>query len=252
MYILDCYKNTPITKKQFSDEEFLALQIFQLENVFHRELCAIKNTNLEYVAISELYAKEFELNNSLSIGKEIILFNTTAIVSPSIEQQEKIIMKDNEYQDSLFLLKKQNKNALSPYALRKRPLINPTTKNIVGIVIVATKYKSALIYKQYLKRIFSIFNKNIKPTLDNISLGEQQRQIILCLMLGYHSRKEISNILSLYTQKSINERRVKTELEKLYEKFECGNTEMLIQFLVNSEIDIELPPDILKEGNHPI
>ena len=82
------------------------------------------------------------------------------------------------------------------------------------------------------------------------SLTTQQQQIVFCLCLGYHSRKEIALILSKARNEQVSARRVKSELNALYEKSECSTAGDLIQSFF--ETGIEVPVNLVNESNYLI
>lgn len=244
MFILDQYKNQKL--KSYTNEEYLALQIWQLENTFRNNAGAIKDINLNYIAMSKLYAEEFEL--TLDVSDDYIIFNNHPLLNDEIKKQEQLVIENCEVQDSLFIYKPSTIRSLLCYPMRKRPIINPTTNDIIGILVIAIKYKVGEFRAQYLKHVIGV-NKKIEFNIPE-KLTDVQQQIILCLLHGYNSRKEIAKIISSSTKNEVNEIRIKNLLSTLYDKFECNSSAQLIQIITKYPFEFELPRDLAEEGSN--
>ena len=228
------------------DKEFMQFVIHNCSQIFNREMFAVKNSNLEYIAISEEYATEFDLDNT-HLGKKVV--NTINDEKELlILQQEQEILEKYSNQDSIFFYQK---NGITNYCgIRKRQLVNPSTNNIVGLLIVAGKFRPGLLRKYYLK-LFVPPRKTPEINKDQ-KLTNNEQQIIFALLLGFHSRKEIASMLSNITNEEINEIKVKNRLNAVYQKFNCSNISQLLTLISNDQISLEFPSDIFASGNYPI
>lgn len=248
MFIAKNYQNEVNKLPDLTDHEFMARQIWQLRHVYTNELTSIKNTRHEFVAFTQKFAEEFGANDE-SLGKTA---ETLAGMSKEdyaeIHEQEEIICNTLEFQDSIYLLRK-NKDIIN-YVLRKHPLVNPTTNNCVGILINTTRVMPGIFRKLMLNK-FLPFNKAL-PTIKSNELSEHQRQIAFCLLLGFHSRKEIAALLSNMTNTEYSETRIKNSLQALYNKFDCNTPGQLLNLISMGQINIELPAEILSTGNFPL
>ncbi len=249
MYIWDQYQDNVRLPHNLSDEEFLALYILQLKHLFRYEISAIKNLDLEYIAMSDAYIREFELANSLVVQDDLITVTNSILLSPEIFEQERAIIENQELQDSFFIFKKSNSKSLSNYVVRKRSIINPSTNNPLGIAIVMARCAAGFMRKEYIKQIFGLSRNRFK--FDSYKLTDAEQQIAFCLYLGYHSRKEIAGILSSISDSTFNETRIKNIFKALYEKFECNTPGQIIQLLTKFEVDINIPP-FIGEGSYPL
>ncbi len=131
--------------------------------------------------------------------------------------------------------------------------INPGKRydnNCVGILINTSRVMPGIFRKLMLNK-FLPFNKMI-PTIQNHELSEHQRQIAFCLLLGFHSRKEIAALLSNMTNTEYNETRIKNSLQALYNKFDCNTPGQLLNLISRGQISMELPAEILTTGNFPL
>lgn len=243
MYILSQYQESVIKYPDLPNDEFLRQQIALLGNLFANEIMAIKDAKLEYVALSERYISEFDLTLGANLSE--IKLQEDEAVSAKIRNQENLIVANAVYQQSLYLFKKNG--VLTNYMTRKRPLVNPATGDVVGVLIVSAQFELGVFRKLYVKQLLT----RSKPRADvsNLSLTAQQQQIIFCLLLGYHSRKEIAHILNNVTNENFNETRVKNGLKALYDKFECSTSGQLIDLISTNPIKMGFPADTMTEGN---
>lgn len=248
MFIAKDYQNEVNVLPDLTDHEFMVRQIWQLRHVYINEITSIKNTDHEFVAFTQKFAEEFGATAE-SLGKTAeTLTGMSQDDYAEIHEQEEIICKTLEFQDSIYLLKK-NKDIIN-YVLRKHPLVNPATNNCVGILINTSKVMPGIFRKLMLNK-FLPFNK-VLPTIKSNELSEHQRQIAFCLLFGFHSRKEIAALLSNMTNTEYNETRIKNSLQALYNKFDCNTPGQLVNLISMGQINLELPAEILTTGNFPL
>ena len=91
-----------------------------------------------------------------------------------------------------------------------------------------------------------------KQKVQNASLSEQQKQIVFCMMLGYHSRKDISKTLSELTGEHYSEVRIRNSLQKIYDKFECNSSARLINLICVNQLDVKVPVKTIDDGSYII
>ncbi len=248
MFILKQYQNNVSFQAELNDNDFLAMQVWMMHNVLVNEPIAIKNNNLEYVALSDKFIETFNKNkldrSELSYNK----LDLGELNSIETHNQEQRVIDNLVIQHSMYILK-IDKN-LSYFLMRKRPLINPTTNVVVGILIIARKIELWRLHKEYIKQLVKpVFSKR---EISKVSLSDQQRQIVFCMILGFHSRKEISEILSTITNENYNETRIKNSIKRIYDKFECNSTVELLNLICNTSIKIDLPIENVPEGNYVV
>ncbi len=246
MIINDKYSGCFNITQTYSNEIFLALQIWQLQHVFCSEISAIKNPQLEFLAFSNEYAEAFHLSQE-ALGKKI---KDIKIVSQAmckeIETQELNIIATGKSEDHLFHFTYGKQ--YTSYIMRKWPLINPATNDIVGILILATKFdvlQSRRLFLNYmLRKVYKA------QQASDMRLTEQQRQIVACLLLGFHSRKEIALLLSGITNTYHSEIRIRSELHTLYQQLNCNNIGELLNLIAVAEgMQLNIPGVIVPDGS---
>lgn len=248
MYIVKQLQSDVITQRHMSNEEFLQHEIYELYNIFRDEMFSIKNIDLEYVAISEKFAEEFGLDASYLGSSKSMPDGVNGKIQADMIEQERGIIEELSSQYSAYFYKKDNKVTFC--AMRKRRLINPFTKDVVGIFIVATKVDPGIVRKHMVK---NLFQKPAKYTTEiPTNLTKQQQQIIFCILLGFHSRKEISGLLTQMTNEKYSETRIKNALQGLYQKFECNTTSGLLTMISHDQIKIDFPAGLVLEGSYPV
>lgn len=247
MIVADKYKNCALD--MLSNEKFLALQLWELKHVFYNEASAIKNAKLEFVGFSNQFAAEFHLDAS-ALGRSLVdIANIDPRVSLEITEQEQDIINTGQLSDTVFNFT-YNKS-LTNYFIRKRPLINPATGDVVGIIIFAIKFDPL----EQRKVVLNNFLRKILPrqTVNSEKLNEAQQQIVTCLLMGFHQRKEIASILSNITDKEFSETRIKNSLHTLYQKFSCNSPGELINLIAASgDIEFKLSGIKIPDGSHPV
>lgn len=229
MFILNQYKSLPHNEQ--SNEEYLAVQIWQLKHVFFNEISAIKNVNLEYLAFSKPFAEAFKFDETL-LDRPI---SALTMIEQEIIQQERQILIDKALHDSIYQFKPEPN--IEMYLMRKRPLINPATGDCVGILILAAKLDMA---KQRRIVLRYLLGKQINSdsVLAPAEFTEQQQQILSCMLLGFQQRKEIARILENTTDNGYNEIKIKNQLQALYQKYNCASLNELVDVAVTNYKDV--------------
>lgn len=247
MFIATEYQNDVNSVPELTDHQFMARQIWQLRHIYTNELTSIKNTRHEFVAFTQKFAEEFGATTEM-LGKTAeTLTGMSQKDYTEIHAQEEIIYKTLAFQDSIYLLKR-GKDIIN-YVLRKHPLINPSTNNCVGILINTSRVMPGIFRKLMLNKFLP---NRMTPTIQSNELSEHQRQIAFCLLLGFHSRKEIAALLSNMTNTEYSETRIKNSLQALYNKFDCNTPGQLLNLISQGQINVELPAEILDTGSFPI
>lgn len=244
-------KYTKLIKQipKLSDEEYLAFQVSQLTNMFSREKAAIKNIDLEYIAFTNHFADEFDFDETCLGQTTQQIAEQTPEAAKQIHQQEMEIITTQLHKSVLFFRKADSYNIC--FMMRKFPLINPSTQNIVGILITA-KRMNIMKFRNLLSK--HIFRRNIEPPMEvEKQLNEKQLLIVTCLLLGFHKRKEIANLLNRSFMKGVNEIQIKNSLQTLYDRYKCNSTMELIELISNSDnFEYEISASLASEGVMPI
>ena len=244
MIIHDAYKDALKNTAIFSDKEFLITQIWSLKHVYCNECAAIKNVNLALISYTNQFASSFNLTEE-SLGHT---FKYQSSISPEvldeIEMQELSIIANKQFKSTIFNY--TNSGIYKNYLMYKRPLINPSTNNVVGILIFSVIF-DPMIVRKFVNKFILPKPKAIQHTY-NVQLTEQQHFIITCLLLGFHSRKEIASILGNATNKIYSEDQIKDVLRVLYRKLNCENTNDIVNLISSlDKISLDVTGDILRD-----
>jgi len=99
----------------------------------------------------------------------------------STKSGEKAIIKDKTAQDTMLHVTLDKQDGQVSYLMRKRPLINPTTQDTVGIMIFASKFNLARVRRMFLKaQKHKLFAEN---SVDISPFTEHQQLVVNCLLL---------------------------------------------------------------------
>lgn len=219
-----------------SDEEYLLNQLWLLKHIFYNEIAAVVNTRLEYLGISNQFSEIFNCGSEI-LGRKFSIYNNSDLAL-KIEESECKIIQEKVFHESVYQIKQGNEIRL--YYIRKRPIINPGTNNCVGIFISAALLNLAQ-HSNIIHRVMSGRQDKVDVVFKE-ELSEEQHQIIACLLMGFHQRKEIAYILQNLTSKEYSDRQIKYFLTKLYQKYNCSSITELIELIINSsENDLRLP-----------
>ncbi len=229
-----------------NDHEFLGRLIWYVKNVFNREMVAVKNSNCEFVALTDRMSEEFNLKEDI-LGKTFNIVPTVAqVVRDEIYLQEQQLLKDRIIQESFYFYKKDNN--ICNYTIRKRAIINPASDQVVGILVHTEK----LLPNTYRKFIVHEFLNlaDSKSKLEDPHLPPLHQQIIFCLLIGITSRKEIAATLSNITNQYCPENKIKNALSILYKKFNCSTPTELVNLVLTGQIPLEIPEHTIPPGNY--
>ena len=248
MYILKDYLEKPEVTETLNDENFFCRYLWLMNHSFTDEMLLLKNSKCEFIAFTEKMANEFNLSTQL-LGKTFDAADDVAQkVKEEIFKQEQSLLKNQTPQNSFYFYRKENQ--INNYFVRKRPLINPATKNSVGIMVVTTKVRPNM-QRRFIMKEFLGFSEPVlissKP-----DLGTLHQQILFCLLLGINNRKEIANTLSKITGKEISENQIKNALQALYKEFDCSSYSQLVTLTLNGQIPFQIPDQTIPPGNYLI
>lgn len=234
----------------FSDDEFLSLNVWLVINCYTNEMALIKNINCEFVAFTDKMRDEFDLPINI-LGKPFKNINGISNeVSNNIHQQELEIINTKLAQESFYFYK--NKQGITnSYIVRKRPLINPNTDNVVGIMVNTEHYSIPNIMRMIFMKHNNVFTNN-HELVTNPEFSFLQKQVILCLLIGITGRKEIANTLSQLLSENISEIKVKNTLQQLYRIFDCSDSQQLTNIILSNPSLLSFIEYPIKPGNYLI
>lgn len=248
MYILQQLRAQVITTTSMTNDEFLQFSIQQLQNIFSNEMLAIKNTDLNYVAFSQQFADEFELDKTyLNTNKGNDL--DQAALNANLAQEQKLLT-ESRYQDYLHFYKKNNKTKTC--TMRKRPLINPFNAQVVGLVNVVSYLGPGFLRKLLTRKLFPKLATQNNKVASSVTTDAQQ-YIAFCMLAGFYSREEIALIINNSTNTSLGTIQIKNNLQSLYKKLDCNSNTQLLDMLLNDLENVRYPTDFQPNGTiYPI
>lgn len=247
MLIHNNYLN--VKHNQFSDEEYMVNQLWFLKHIFYDEIAAILDNNRQYLGLTNRFGDLFDCSSEI-LGHTFSIYRDSSL-SSSVEKAEQEIINKKLPNDSVCQIKQNGQVKL--YLIRKRPIINSATGNCLGIFTSAALLNLAT-HSNIIYRIMS-GRQNKNEVILNEQLSDEQHQIVACLLMGFHQRKEIASILHNITNKEYSERQIKYYLTKLYQQYNCSTISELIELIINStERDLKLPafsiPETMNELNN--
>ncbi len=225
-----------------SDQDFLEIQILNLENSYIGEMTYIKNEDNKFLYVSDEFAEEFNIikdKDSKGLVHVEGIPNVPKQVALSILEQEKALYTTNRPLDSIYVHKHEGRTI--SYLVRKRLIRNPYTKNVIGILGNMEQFTPGYFRKVYLQLVKQTFNIPVKP---QFKLTKFQNEIIFCLLMGFSTRKEIACVIGFFSNE-FDEHKVKNTLYGLYEIFECNSTSMLLNNVLLNDVDISIPEGII-------
>lgn len=246
MHIHSNYLNYLNSFTELDDEQFLAFHIWQMIHCRPYEMSLIKNTSCEFIAFTQKMQTEFNLPLGI-LGKT---FQQMGLVAPNISQdihrQELNLINTKTQQNSFYFYKNQA-GITNSYLVKKQPLINPNSDNVVGILINTERVRPNLMRSFLLKQHNSATQHTPLITKDFTYI---QKQIILCLIIGISGRKEISQTLSKLLNEDITEIKIKNSLQQLYKDFHCSDSQQLVNTILTNRTYSELLEYPVIPGNY--
>jgi DNA-binding CsgD family transcriptional regulator len=233
-----------------NDDDFFELYCKKADVVFSNgigDLAFIKDKNFKYQYLSPLYKKNESQQGLIVTNKDTGLSEEQSAIWNIIRKQDEEIKQSREVREFLDI------DIYKRIGLvRKRPIINPSTNNFVGIVGVIKPFSMpnflSLIYKMH-GIDFGLNNKEQSKRL-KFKLTERQN-MVLFLYVNKYSNTEISLIISLITNK-MSVSRVNDHLENLKYIFQVNSKEQLIEKAISLDYHLFVPRKFLKFGSYPL
>lgn len=236
-----------IQDKRFDDQEFLLLYIWQIINYSPDEMALVKNRDCEFLAFTDKMASEFNLNESI-LGKTFRAeTRVPSEVTSEILRQEQHLIKNAARQTSFYFYRNQDGKTRS-YLVRKRALKNPDSGNVVGI-LVNTEPAAPNLMRKFLVAQDS-FPQKMAFNFDVENLSTFQKQVILCMIIGISSRKEIAQMLSRFSGNEVSEIKVKNAIQALYKEFHCSTIQQLSSNILSNHSLYEFAEYPITPGNY--
>jgi DNA-binding CsgD family transcriptional regulator len=234
---------------RLNDDDFFKFYCDSADIMFSNglgDVAFIKDKNLNYQYFSPLYLKNRSEHGAININNRDLTEVQTTVRAIIRKQDEEI--KDSLEERMFLFIDIYTRIGL----VRKRPIINPSTNNFVGIVGAIKPFSMpnflSLIYKMH-GIDFGLNNKEQSKRL-KFKLTERQH-MVLFLYLNKYSNTEISFIISLITNK-MSVSRVNDHLENLKYLFQVNSKEQLIEKAISLQYHLLVPRKFLKVGSYPL
>lgn len=230
-----------------NDDDFLDFYCSSADVVFNNgedEVVFIKDKDLNFKYHSPAYLKNLAPDGSVSLDQETITQIQQSIGALALQQDLEI--KTSLQAKNFLYVDVYNRIGL----IRKRPIINPSTNNFVGILGTVKPFSMpnilSLIYRMN-NITHGIANKTHANQPD-LNLTERQ-QMVLFLYLNKYSNTEISDIISSIGSK-ISRSRVNDHLENLKYIFQVRSKEQLIEKSISLGYHLLIPRQFLRVGSY--
>jgi hypothetical protein len=194
-----------------NDEDFFECYCKSADILFNNglgEMVFIKDKDFNYQYLSPLYEKNKSQQGLIVANKDTDLSEEQSAIWDIIRKQDEEIKESREVREFLDIDMYKRIGLV-----RKRPIINPSTNNFLGILGIIKPFSMpnflSLIYKMHGVN-FGLNNKEQSTRL-KIKLTERQH-MVLFLYINKYSNTEISFIISLISSK-ISVSRVNDHLE---------------------------------------
>ena len=240
-----------------SDSEFLKFYCASAELIFNNagsksEGVFIKDTNHVFCFVSKTYLAHLEHKGTV-LSKDILNKKRTKTLKnkdhqrfrDEAEAQDQLIANTRE---SLLYLYVDSCDRIG--IIRKSPIINPASNNVVGVL----GYVHPFVMPNMLEFIYQI---NQITTVQTDSLPSlpykltQRQHMVLFLCLHKYSYTEVAMILTNLGQK-MSPGRVNEHLEKLKYIFAAQSKAELLEKASNLKYHLFVPCKFLKMGSHVI
>ena len=231
-----------------SDQEFFEYYCACTDTVFSKgsqKMIFIKNSHFEIVYVSQQYAATFAAEEEAA--KDVEQLASYQKINEDALAQDQQIANDRKARNFIYI---DGYRHISQ--IHKRPIVNPDTDNVVGII----GYVSHFTLPNILKLIHKINGINyglankIQKTPLKYELNEKQN-MVLFLYLNKYTNVEISEILTTLGHKT-SRSRVNDHLENLKFIFYVKTKEQLIEKAISLNYHLLVPRKFLRVGTYEL
>lgn len=243
--------------KFVEDLQYLHEYIQSFYKIYSQEIACVKNCDLQYIAATQNFAKLIGVNLP-----EIILIKDKDLPY-AISKNSQLSFKYDEHilkskiQIS-FLDISEYSTGLGIYIFNRKPIINPFTKNVLGVLYVGEKYKLVNLSNSLLymygnnKKDINIINHNSIMRESKLILGLKQSEVLFCLLLGLREDKAIANFINNIKGSNYSSYTINNAIKELFRKFDTNSRDSLIQIAFSENYDSIIPQTLIKCGTYPI
>lgn len=234
-----------------ADKQYLAEYLSGFYKFYTTEIACVKNTNSQYIAATLNYAKLVGINIQdiiFATDYEIPCFNKSAKI---ITKHDKTIIRQNT--QAIFLDIHEYHIGFGVYMFHTKPILNPHTNNVVGILYNVAKYNTVNLLQTFscMHNSYTALN-NIPLDNPNITLGIKQKEVLACIKLGLKEDKIIAEFINKIKNTHHTPIAVNNTIQQLYKKFNVSNRDRLYQQLLSENYQFTIPRTLIKCGRYPI
>ncbi len=235
---------------QYNDEEFLLncrtnFSVFFNDN----DIAFIKDRNYNYVAATLAFAK-IAHPHATNIENADIIGNNDAQILPTENQPlYNLLLEKIRYYDDLTMLDKKSSVHLVisisrlPLANQMKPLINPTTGNVVGALAILNPLHLINIPLFILKNSKQYRKKEYHPNTKKLT---ESQQIIIFLLCNFLSAGEIKIICDALG-KPLSISRINNVIQELKNIFGVTTKEALLERALRMNYHVYAPEKLFPE-----
>ncbi|MDD3265698.1 MAG: hypothetical protein PHC75_00780 [Burkholderiales bacterium] len=202
-----------------------------------------------YAAVSDKFAKMLGMNTEEIIGKSDhdLPYGIARIADVLYKQDRDVELFRIKMK---FLDIRSYADGLEFYIFSKYPIINPSTKNVLGIYCYVTKPKNYSVINfinKYQLDYYPHHNQNPHQPL----LTKREQEVMFCIASGITERKHIANFLSKIHNKNISsDGTIKKILTNLYQKLLIsGSISALYNHAIHHGYHKIIPQSIINARN---
>ncbi|MCC2644846.1 MAG: hypothetical protein K0R49_565 [Burkholderiales bacterium] len=248
MQILNTQQN-----KLYTDQEYLTEYIQAFYRIYTDEIACVRNIKSQYIAATDNFAK------LVGVDPRGIIMKTDKDLPRHIAKYAQIFYK---YDKIVWTMKKQitcldineYANGIGVYVFYKKPIINPHTGKVLGILYLAQKYKANNMVKTFLDMHKNTAITHTPPDIINtdyeITLGVKQSEILFCMTLGLKEDKVIADFINQIKGSSYTNATINNAIKELYKKFSTNSRDGLIQLAFTGNYHLNVPKTLIKYGTY--
>lgn len=235
-----------------TDHDFLAAYINSFRFHFANDIAGVKNLESRYLIVTDKYAQLLGFKNAselhgLGDGDALV---STAQFEKVFYQQDRIVEQSGT---TLICLDNHfYSNGFDSYVFHKTPVINPRTRNILGVRLIASKplllspIRLAIDIPQVCKVNPQLVTVSYSA-VSNFRLTSRQHLVLFLILNGY-SQGEIVQIFPLL-QEHISEPAVKDILRVLKIKLGVNTKKELINKATRNGLHTCVPVQLMRQGS---
>lgn len=233
--------------KQLPDKKFLEEFVLAFYEIFANEMASIKNNQSQYIATTTGFA------NLIGVSVQDIISKTDAEIPSKFSKYAELFY---EYDRAVERLKKsmsfldinEYANSTCAYVFNKKPVINPHTNNVLGVLYYVQQYKVTNLLNM-LRKMHNPKSKTYHVG-SPIKLGTKQSEVLFCILLGVKGDKVIANFINEIKGSGYTQQTVSNAIKELYKKFDTNDRYSLLQQAIAQNFHLQIPKSLVKYGRY--